>query len=791
MTDENERVEQLLSKLDILIKRQEDFSEEINSLKREINQIRAVTPKPVVSAIEEKKLVEEKITELPLSIETVKAIQQSYREEVKKNPGLKATPGMPVIKVKSDLEKFIGENLINKIGIAILVIGVAIGAKYTIEHDLISPLTRIILGYLAGLGLLVLGIKLKAKYQNYSAVLVSGAMAIMYFITFAAYDFYGLIPQLFAFALMVVFTAFTVFAALQYNSQVIALIGLVGSYAVPFLLSDGSGKVAVLYSYMTIINIGILAIAIKKYWKLVNYISFGLTWLIFIGWYVFSYDFVDHFTLAFVFSFLFFLIFYASFLSYKLIYKEVFLKSDVVLILLNAFIFFGIGYSLLYDVDSVKEYVGLFTLGNAIIHFILAAIIYKQKLADRNLFYLIAGLVLVFITIAIPIQLEGNWVTLIWIGEAALLFWIGRSQKIVFYEKLSYGLMVVATISIFQDWSIVYNSFTFGDVQKFPPLLNVHFLTSLVYIAAFGFINSLQQNKKYPAPFQGKTTIFTLMGDIIPVLLLAGIYLAFRFEIAHYWDQLYANSLRPLYDTDDGIYLAGISNSNDFMRFKEVWIINYSLVFLAALSFVNLWKLKNKQLGNVNLALNVVAVFIFLVLGLFTFGELRTSYLHPVEGEAAVMGVLNLYIRYISMPFLALIVYACFRYIRIMFPEKLYKKGFDILLHFSILSVISSELIHLLDLAGSDRTYKLGLSILWGAYSLLLIILGIWKNKKHLRVAAIVLFGVTLLKLFFYDISYLNTMAKTVVFISLGILLLVISFLYNKYKNIISNESDF
>src|SRR5690606_15986482 len=132
----------------------------------------------------------------------------------------------------------------------------------------------------------------------------------------------------------------------------------------------------------TIINIGILVIAIKKYWKILHYISFSLTWLIFLGWYVFSYDYADHFSLAFTFSFLFFLIFYASFLAYKLIYQEVFLKSDVVLILLNAFIFFGIGYSLISEENSLKEYIGLFTLGNAIIHFIIAVIINKRKLAD-------------------------------------------------------------------------------------------------------------------------------------------------------------------------------------------------------------------------------------------------------------------------------------------------------------------------------------------------------------------------------------------------------------------------
>ena len=70
----------------------------------------------------------------------------------------------------------------------------------------------------------------------------------------------------------------------------------------------------------------------------------------------------------------------------------------------------------------------------------------------------------------------------------------------------------------------------------------------------------------------------------------------------------------------------------------------------------------------------------------------------------------------------------------------------------------------------------------------MLIVLGIWKKKKHLRVGAIALFGITLVKLFFYDIAYLDTIAKTIVFVALGVLLLIISFLYNKYKHVISEE---
>jgi uncharacterized membrane protein len=123
-----------------------------------------------------------------------------------------------------------------------------------------------------------------------------------------------------------------------------------------------------------------------------------------------------------------------------------------------------------------------------------------------------------------------------------------------------------------------------------------------------------------------------------------------------------------------------------------------------------------------------------------------------------------------------------FRYIRENFMRVKLRIAFDMLLHVAIVWIASSELLNLMDLAGSTQSNKLGLSILWGVYALFLIIIGIWKHQKHLRIGAIVLFGLTLIKLFFYDIADLNTIAKTIVFVSLGVLLLIISFLYNKYR---------
>lgn len=219
MTENQDKINQLLAKLDTLLKRQDDFSREINNLKVEINSLKTAETEQTTNK-------EETTEDRPLThadLDTTKekvSTDHEYRQQEQKKPERVKRAAPPINKppkTKSDLEKFIGENLISKIGIVITVIGVAIGAKYSIEHDLVSPLTRIILGYLTGLGLLGFGMKLKKKYENYSAVLVSGAMAIMYFITYSAYSFYNLVPQAMAFTLMAVFTAFTVVAAINYN----------------------------------------------------------------------------------------------------------------------------------------------------------------------------------------------------------------------------------------------------------------------------------------------------------------------------------------------------------------------------------------------------------------------------------------------------------------------------------------------------------------------------------------------------------------------------------------------
>ena len=792
MTKNVNEIDLLIEKLESLVKRQEIFSEEIQELSDQIQQLKNTIrtesiPKPVETEppFISEETISEQSTEKVAVIEREEPIIKPFGSQI-----LYPTESTPEPEEEHgiSMEKFIGENLINKIGIVITVIGVAIGAKYSIDHQLISPLTRIILGYLAGLILLAFGIRLKKAYLNYSAVLVSGAMAILYFITYFAYNFYALMPQIAAFALMVILTIATVYAAIKYNMQVIAHIGLVGAYAVPFLLSNETGNAMILFSYIAIINIGILVIAFKKYWKPINYAAFAITWLVFLMWYDQGYKVGEHFGLALTFLAVFFAIFYLIFLAYKLIQKEKFENEDIWLLLTNSFIFYGIGYSILDNNPDTKHLLGLFTILNAFIHFIVGTNVYRQKLADRNLFYFVAGLVLIFITIAVPVQLDGNWVSLLWVGEAVLLFLIGRTKSNAIYEQISYVLMVMAVGSLIQDWSTAYGAFIPDKPEtRIIPILNINFLTSLLFILAFGYINWLNSSKKFISPLVEKEALAEFVSYAIPLIFLFIVYNAFRIEIATYWDQCYdATAISKL---AEGNKSSQFYHDLDLISYKQVYIVNYSMMFLTILSFVNIKALKNKQLGFLNLVLNIIAIAAFLTQGLYAISELRESYLEQSLAIYYQRGQFNIVIRYISLILLAGIVYSVFQYIRQDFLGKDFKREFDMMLHVTVLWVLSSELFSWMDIATlTTHSYKLGLSILWGVYALLLISLGIWKQKKHLRIGAIVLFALTLVKLFFYDISHLDTISKTIVFVSLGVLLLIISFLYNKFKNLILDE---
>jgi uncharacterized membrane protein len=766
MEKDTDKIDKLKDRLDALADKHRLLAEEMASLTREIKQLKA--------ASEEVPEPESTVTPEKTGPDVEKAEPVTTPEKPTWNvPAVESPPVEPaptpqqdknrfslLQNLNLDLEEFIGSNLISKIGVGAIVIGMGIGIKYAIDNDLISPLVRILMGFLVGAILLFFSYRLRKEYKVFGAVLFSGATVLMFFTSYAAHSYYAFLSQALAFGIMVALTVYVVAEALRFDEPVVAHIGLVGAYAVPFLLGDNPDAITFLFTYIAIVNLGILVIAFLRYWKSLYYAAFAFTWLIYSSWYLLDYRPSAHFGQALMFLAVFFGIFYLAFLAYKLVRHEKYELFDVVMLLLNSFFFYGLGYLILQDHETGQHRLGLFTLINALIHLGVSALIWSFRPADRNLFYLVSGIGLIFTMIAVPVQLDGNWVTLLWASEAALLFWIGRTRAAPVYEGLAYVLFVLAFVSLVQDW----DAYNVGSKQQIAPVFNIYLLTTLWSAGCFGFSIRVNNQTQYRHPLQEGSLGRQLLDYSLTLFFLLTLYLGFQLEIAHYFDQL----------------KAGAPGGNDLSSFEVIWHINFSLFFLSVLALVNTFRFRNQVLAQTTLVLNLIFLLLFLSVALPEFHALQEVYLAPPANHH--IGNWHVGIRYVSYLFAGGLLWTTFQLIKQPFVEMNIRVAYDLLLHITLLSVASLELLCWMKTLNAFDSFQAGLSILWGIYTLALITLGIRWSQKHLRIAAMVLIGITLGKVVLIDLADLDTLTKTLVLVTLGALLLVISFLYNKFR---------
>lgn len=358
-----------------------------------------------------------------------------------------------------NIEQFIGLKLLNFVGIIVLLIGIVIGVKFAVDKNLISPLLRIILAYAAGGLLFGLSFFLHKKYEAFSAILFSGAAATFYFITYGAFEFYGFLSRSFTFSLMVMFTIATVWISLRFNRQEIAILALVGAYGIPFLVGGDSGNIAALFSYLFVINCGILFISFKKNWDWLKYLSFGFTWIISLSWLVIKYD-SGWFNTGLIFSSAFFIQFTITICGFNILRSKNLSEKDYILLsLLSIFIYSSI--LLLFKHSNEFSTYANITLVLSLLHFAISSGVYFSLKTQRCLrrFYLLTGIVLLIIFI--PIKYDGILVSILWIISAVVLFIAGLMLKISAFRFLSFSLFAITLIKL-----AAIDSMRFTTIEK-------------------------------------------------------------------------------------------------------------------------------------------------------------------------------------------------------------------------------------------------------------------------------------------------------------------------------------
>jgi uncharacterized membrane protein len=772
MTEIEKQIEELGMQLQEMRNRQLQMNREMLLAEQKLQMIKAHFTADTIS--EEVKQDNEYLQEEIPVFEQPKPYIQQVREKIQNGPGKSLAE---LKKSNHELEDFIGTNLISKIGILVTIIGVFIGAKYAIDNELISPAMRIVAGYAAGIVLALFSLKLKEKYLYFSSILIGGGLSVIYFITYIAFNYYALFPQWLAFAFMVITTIAAVVTALWYNQKIIALLGQVAAYAIPFLLSDGKGNVFVLFGYVSLINVGLLILSLKKDWKILYHIAFFLTWLIYSFWVLEANQINKNFIGGIIFLAITFFTFYATFLSYKIIKKEQYQLGEIGILLFNALFFFFLGASLINDAFTSVHFLTYFTIANAAIHFVAGYFIYRARLADDTVFQFISGLGLLFVTIAIPIELDGSWVTLLWTVEGLILFYIACKNNRQLYLDIAVPLVIVSVVSLLQDWYMAY-PFLYNNSDPVAytklPFLNINFFISLFVVASLGYMTyAFEKSKLVSKKIMGVQFFLKL----IPVAFLVLCYFALYNEIHLLWDQKIALSQK----------VSNTEFENTQLLFQSLTLLIYSFIFFASWLIINKSRIKSERLHELLIVLSLIVNIVFLFQGLGLIGELRDAYLSKAVIEPSRW---LLFVRYVTFAAAALLWISVLKTLNTFPPSATFRKLISVVFNVTLLSVISNEFIHWMDLAGYQNQYKLGLSLICGAYALTLLFVGILKSKKHLRMFAIVLFGITLLKLFFYDLSSLSTISKTIVLVLLGILLLFASFLYNKYKDLLFGKED-
>ncbi|HVS96971.1 MAG TPA: DUF2339 domain-containing protein [Puia sp.] len=660
-----------------------------------------------------------------------------------------------------DLEKFIGENLVSKIGIAILVLAIGFFVKYAIDNEWVGPAGRVAVGVLCGGILIAIAHWLRNQYKAFSSVLVGGGLAVLYFTIALAYHQYQLFGQTTAFLIMLVITAFSVILSQLYDRQELAIIALAGGFITPFLVSNGRDNYVVLFSYLLILNSGLVVIAYCKAWRLLNILSFGFTALLYFSWLVsLPYDAAAAFYRGgWAFATAFYLLFFAINIAHTIRKNRTFLASDFVILLSNTFLYFAASLYLIEQL-GLDRYKGAFCAAMGVFHLAATWFLFRQKRVDRNILYLLVGITLSYVSLTAPLQLHGHYITLFWASETVLLYWLYLRSQIRLIRLASFAVWMAMLVSLVMDWSNAYGPgavYLPGNARGaavLPVIFNRAFMTGLYAAICSGALFYLRRGTA-----MGKAALITS-----GVLLFAVGALEINYQFTSYFPGI---DLTPLY------------------------LLLYTFAFIHLFTAVT-GRLRRDDFRLLNAGARYVGVLIYLVSLFYVFG-LQETMLYEKRYAGHFMA------HWAGVVLVALLMWQLVGRMR-SGEVGIGPTLFTWLICTVTVILLSAEgqlLVNTLfysrehDLPELARVYeKTVLPILWGLCSFAFMWLGMKYKFKPLRIVSLVLFSITLFKLFLFDIRNIPVAGKIAAFFCLGVLLLVVSFMYQRLKKIIIEDEE-
>ena len=664
--------------------------------------------------------VEEKVSVMEETIEVPKMQEPVVVPEYK--------PYEPVKSADSNTEFALGSQVFTIVGVVALLIGVAFFLRYAFENNFITETMRVMFGLLLGAVLCSVGAWIRKMYVDYGSALFGAGLGVLYVSVYAAYDFYHMIGTGFAFVALILVTLIGLVAALVYDSLPLISYSLAGAFIITYLLPL-SENVHTFFLYMIVLNALVIALTTFKRWPELTMGTIIASFFIITGWLVSNYNDALFVPVSFYLTLIcgsYSISVISNFLRKRGEYKDV----DGFLLPAIPVVYVTQHYILLH---SDKERALLFAFIGAVylIGFgIVKALAHSFELANKeehtegracsNSMFLIGSM---SIAAAVGLHFEGLSVSYLWALQALVLVGIGSMLK----SK---------------------NNRVFGIVLS---------ILSLVHMYGYDYFLSDSSS----AIFNSRTVISFVM-----TIVFATIYAFYKFYEKNDEDEYVAATGLGII-ASIGIPLIWLTiEIQQFVHVhtSEYLALTWTLYALAAFTVGLLLKEAIARYGAYVLA--VIGVF----LGLIEASIPQHVFLFNFR--VLVVGVAILVLSTMVMLFKAFKKYI---------GEEEYQMSTLVLVGINFLALWLGT-FEISDYFQGQLSNVL-LSLYYLVYGAAALTLGIMLKSYFARVVAFILFGISIFKIFLFDTANLSDVYRFVSFITLGVILLVSSYAYYRFKD--------
>lgn len=633
----------------------------------------------------------------------------------------------------NDIEVKIGLNWINKAGIILLLLAVGTAMKYTYSTWLNSYMKGIS-GFIFGALLLIGGEWLNRKSKNVFALgLCGGGIGVLYLSVFSSYFILEILNMPISILISILITTVSLVLSQRYVSMTICGISLIGGYlpffSYAFFENLSGNQIYIAMGYLLILNLLVLALSFNRRWIYINYLSFLLNipclmYLAFIS---------DSEIISIGYTILTFIMYLGITLLYPIREKAKLKIVDVILLGLNTVTNCILVY-ILFEIAGYDSYKGLLALVYALVYLSLGQIISKNASQEKKtlvLFYITA---MTFAILMIPFQFGVKWASLGWLIEALLVITYASRNKEKMMEIGGWAILALCFISF-----MVLDFYSWTDIGYFDLKYTLMTFGNIYVLAVY--IPRLNQSELFKYTNKGKLLsyykYFTVINTWIYTLRMT-YRLYYRYiKIPYHYDDFYISVLMAFVTI---LFSYGISK------------IKY---------------IKDKVVNGMSIALYILADLLCISLNFFSYGSIENSSL-----------------RYLSITILIIHNVFVFFNIKDLITRLIRNKGFSLefyplFMAIYFLGVTTSFLINQFNL----ENINLIISLLFLSLSFIYIAYGFKQRYMMIRRFGLGLSLFSTGKLFIFDLSYLNTTGKIIAYFCFGIILLGISFIYQRLKS--------